>query len=100
MTDLKADSVSLAWDSPDSDGGAPIKQYLIVMRDAKKKKFKKVGKVEGNVTSFAVTSNLEPNGEYYFRVYAENQAGVSESAAELDNSVKVHVRQIKYYCTR
>ena len=33
VTDVDADKISLEWDPPMKDGGAPIEEYLIEMRD-------------------------------------------------------------------
>ena len=87
VTEVTAESVSLAWDGPDSDGGAPIKGYVVVMREASKNKYKKVGNTDG-ATALTVTK-VKPGQEYYFRVYAENEMGISEDACELEAVVKV-----------
>ena len=63
------------------------------MRSADKKKFKKVGEVDGATCSIKVTDKIKEGQEYYFRVYAENEVGISEDGAELDSPVKVAAKK-------
>ena len=88
-------SLEISWSASVSDGGAPIQQYIVVMREASKKKFKKVGKVDGQMLSYSITSGLEQDKEYYIRVYAENTQGISQSAAEIDSPVKIPAAEIQ-----
>ena len=83
------DSITITWQPPENDGGAPILCYIIVMREASKKKFKKVGKVDAMTLTLTINSDLRENGEYAMRVYAENEEGVSQSAAELKDLIKL-----------
>ncbi len=92
-TDVTCESVTLTWEAPESDGGATIKQYVIVMRDADKKKFKEAGQVEATVLTFTVTK-VKENHEYFFRVYAENEVGISESAAETSQPIRIPKKEV------
>ena len=65
------------------------------MRPADKKKFKKVGEVDGAAQGFKVVDKVKEGQEYYFRVYAENEVGISEDGAELDSPVKVPTAEKK-----
>ena len=85
--------INLTWDAP--EGGATVGQYIVVMREAQKKKFKKVGRVDGNMFAFEVTGSLEGGHEYVLRVYAENEAGISDTAAELGSPVTVPEGELK-----
>lgn len=89
VTDVQFDHIDIAWEVPESDGGAKIKQYIIVMKESTQKKYKKVGKTNGKVLAYSITSSITENQEYSVRVYAENEAGVSEMAAELSTDIKV-----------
>ena len=80
--------VVLGWDAPEDIGNAEITSYLIVMREADKNKFKKVGKTDGNTLNLTITK-VKEGREYFFRVYAENKVGISEEMAELEYSVKI-----------
>lgn len=74
-TDVAYNGITLAWDAPLSDGGAPIKHYIIVVKEITKKKFKKIATVDSSTLSYTVTSGIEENHSYLFRVYAENEVG-------------------------
>ena len=93
LASVSPNSVTLSWEPPTSDGGADIKQYIIVQREASKKKFKKCGKTKD--TTFITSSNLEEGLEYFFRVYAENAVGISQECAELEDGVKIGSPDIK-----
>ena len=86
-TDVTPGKISLTWDAPED--GATVQQYIVVMRESQKKKFKKVGRVDGNRLGFDVVASLEGGHEYVLRVYAENEAGISDVAAELGSPVTV-----------
>ena len=93
VKNVTPDTIELIWDAP--EGGTTVQQYIIVMREAQKKKFKKVGKVEGGNPTFSVTSSLEGGHEYIVRVYAENEAGISEMAAEVSSPILVPAGEVK-----
>ena len=58
------DDVMLSWDSPDSDGGCPLTQYVVVCREESKQKFKKIAKTGGDVTSLSITDNLKKGVQF------------------------------------
>ena len=93
VTNVTPAMIELTWEAP--EGGATVKQYIIVMREAQKKKFKKVGKADGSTLTFSVTSSLEGGHEYVVRVYAENEAGISEVAAEVSSPIVVPMEELK-----
>ena len=64
------------------DGGSPVTGYLIEMRSPPSIEYDTVGRVEADTTTFTA-DNLKEGAKYYFRVRAENPAGISESGAEL-----------------
>ena len=64
------------------------------MRTADKKKFKKVADVEGAANlGIKITDKVKEGQEYYFRVYAENEVGISEDGAEMDSPVKIPAKK-------
>lgn len=73
------DSIVLSWQPPASTGGSDIGAYIIEKRDAKRNVWTKVDKVTGSTNTYAVQKLLEGN-EYYFRVAAENDIGLGDSA--------------------
>ena len=91
IKDVTSQSIAIEWDAPEYDGGEPVKQYLIVMRETGKKKYKKVGKADKNTLNFSISSNLEEDHEYYVRVYAENKLGVSVDSAESSTAIRIPV---------
>jgi titin len=79
-------TVTLEWAEPSSDGGNPLKAYIIEVKLSKDTDFQSVGKVDGKTCSFTA-EQLSPDTEYEFRVLAENEAGQSLEAAELESPV-------------
>lgn len=76
-TDVRVETIAISWKKPASDGGARIKAYIIERRDAQCNYWVNVGSVDGAKTDYTVP-NLTPGVNYYFRVFAENDMGVSE----------------------
>ena len=73
--EMAKDSAKLTWKPPESDGGAPITNYIIEMRrcgDVKWVVCNKTEKVPG--LEFTVTGLVEET-DYEFRITAENKAG-------------------------
>uniref|UniRef100_A0A8C3S6J0 Titin n=1 Tax=Chelydra serpentina TaxID=8475 RepID=A0A8C3S6J0_CHESE len=68
VKDVTKESAVLSWDVPENDGGAPVKNYYIEKREASKKAW----------TTHHVVHGLKENVDYFFRVCAENQAGLSD----------------------
>ena len=78
FSDIKKDSVTVAWQPPDNDGGAPIKEYLLEVREKSRSSWSKVTKVKAGITSYCV-QNLKALQEFVFRVFAENEVGQSDA---------------------
>lgn len=70
-------SVALHWTPPNNDGGSPVTGYNIEFRKVGSFKWLKANDQLVPVDTFSVTG-LRENGEYEFRVNAENKAGVGE----------------------
>ena len=49
--------MTLAWDSPDSDGGIPVSGYIIERRDAKKGGWTTAGSVDGRSYNYKVNTD-------------------------------------------
>lgn len=84
VSDIQRNSVTLKWQPPESDGGSPIKGYVIEKRDAKRATWVNAGQVNSATTEF-VADRLQEGGEYLFRVIAENKVG-SSKPLELDTA--------------
>lgn len=65
------------WKAPRDNGGLPVTAYHLERRDKKYFSWIKVDKTKANITSYCVQNLLEGN-EYYFRVFAENEEGLSD----------------------
>uniref|UniRef100_A0A7N8WKS1 Titin n=1 Tax=Mastacembelus armatus TaxID=205130 RepID=A0A7N8WKS1_9TELE len=76
VTDVTKESVSLAWAKPEQDGGSRITGYMVEALEKGQEKWVKCG-----VTKFIhfTVSGLRENTEYFFRVRAENHAGLSDA---------------------
>ena len=79
VTKVMKDSMVLSWQPPSNTGSSEISSYIIEKRDAKRNTWTPVDKVTGTTLTYAVQKLLEGN-QYYFRVTAENDIGVSEPA--------------------
>ena len=77
FSDLKADSVTLTWKPPASDGGSPIKNYIVDKKDARKTSWNKVTTVDAKSPLSCVASKLLEDTPYIFRVIAVNDEGQS-----------------------
>lgn len=79
--DISADSLTLQWKAPESDGGAPIESYIVERRDKSAKEWNTVGQVNATEDSVyqIVDDKVVEDKEYYYRVKAVNKAGPGDS---------------------
>jgi titin len=56
---IQRDSATIEWQPPESDGGMPLKNYIIEMREAKRATWKKVTTTEPNITSYCLQKLVE-----------------------------------------
>ncbi|CAH8497134.1 unnamed protein product [Schistosoma turkestanicum] len=80
VADVDANSVTLEWSKPRSDGGSKINGYVIEYRPVNGGSWEKAptGPIRGN--SGTVTG-LSPGEKYVFRVLAKNDIGTSEPSS-------------------
>jgi titin len=77
VTDVHKHSMTLTWQPPASDGGAPITGYIVEIRDTSVQgSWTRVDRVRPHVFHFTV-SHLIQGHNYVFRVIAENAMGRS-----------------------
>ena len=69
--------LSIQWQPPRDNGGAPLQMYIIEKREANRNYWVQAGTCTPDVTAHVVT-NLAENQAYYLRVLAENAYGFSE----------------------
>ena len=79
MRGVEVDStyITLAWESPDSDGGSALTGYVVEKRDMKRADFVFLANVDAATLQCRATRLFE-GCDYMFRVFAENQAGLSQ----------------------
>ena len=81
VKEMTADSASLEWKAPDSDGGTPITNYVIEMRMSGETKWKVVNKDEKVTETSFTARDIKWTKEHEFRVTAENKAGQGPASA-------------------
>lgn len=86
ITDISEDRVTLTWRSPISDGGSKLTGYIVEKCEARKMRWVRVTKTIAGTETCRVDHLLE-GADYYFRVMAENQIGVSVPL-ESDKAIK------------
>jgi len=78
--------ITLSWDSPDNDGGSALTGYVIEKRDVKRAEYMFLANVDASTLQYKAIRLFE-GCDYLFRVFAENQAGLSQPC-ELDKPIK------------
>lgn len=80
ISDITKNSISLAWQKPNYDGGSPITGYIIEKREGTGARWSKTNLTNVTDTRFTVTG-LTQDETYEFRVMAKNAVGsVSNSS--------------------
>lgn len=74
---MTATSFTLKWLPSESDGGKKILEYIVELKEADKKTFKKIGASKGDLTELPI-SELKTNVAYNFKITARNEIGLSE----------------------
>lgn len=75
VANVTKDSVTIAWTRPEYDGGSRVTGYLIDALEKGQTKWVKCATVR---TLTHTIKSLREGAEYFFRVRAENHAGLSE----------------------
>uniref|UniRef100_UPI0037E88806 titin-like n=1 Tax=Semicossyphus pulcher TaxID=241346 RepID=UPI0037E88806 len=78
VKDVTKNSATVCWDIPDNEGGGPVKNYLVDIRDISRKGWMKLTD-KCRRLSYRV-SDLEEGGIYFFRITAENEYGIGVPA--------------------
>lgn len=76
VVDVTKDSITIAWTRPEYDGGSRVKGYLIDALEKGQTKWVKCATVRAMTHTI---KGLREGAEYFFRVSAENHAGLSEA---------------------
>lgn len=75
VANVTKDSITIAWTRPEYDGGSRVTGYLIDALEKGQTKWVKCATVR---TMTHTIKSLREGAEYFFRVSAENHAGLSE----------------------
>uniref|UniRef100_A0A668AQP5 Titin n=1 Tax=Myripristis murdjan TaxID=586833 RepID=A0A668AQP5_9TELE len=75
---VTATSATVMWDMPENEGGAPVKNYLVDMKDISKKGWSRLTDTCHRLSH--KVSDLEEGGVYFFRVTGENEYGIGVPA--------------------
>lgn len=94
VTEVGGDFVNLSWEKPTSDGGARVQGYWIDKREVNSDTWQRVNVAICLPTTINI-SNLIEGRQYEFRVFAQNDAGLSLPSTA-SNSVKIKDPQGKY----
>ena len=88
-TEVDASFITLVWDIPATDGGSAVTGYVIEKKDVKRADYVFLANVDATTLQYKATKLFE-GSEYLFRVFAENQAGLSKPC-ELDKPIKARM---------
>lgn len=78
VKDVTKNSATVTWDIPENEGGAPVKHYVVDIRDISRKGWMRLTD-KCRRLSYKV-SDLEEGGIYFFRVTGENEYGIGVPA--------------------
>lgn len=84
VKDVTKNSATFCWDIPENEGGGPVKNYLVDIRDISRKGWSRLTD-KCRRLSYRV-SDLEEGGIYFFRVTAENEYGIGVPAETKDGT--------------
>ncbi|KAJ8352204.1 hypothetical protein SKAU_G00236800 [Synaphobranchus kaupii] len=89
-----SNSITLAWNPPEKDGGSPIAGYIIEMLDEKSPDWKRLNSADKlhPTTEFTVP-NLEKMKKYRFRVIAVNAAGESDPSSRTAEIIAMEIQE-------
>ena len=76
QTPLHRENVIIKWDAPEDDGGEEISNYVVEKKDLQKMMWLTVN--NACLKNEIRISKLRENGEFQFRVMAENSYGLSD----------------------
>ena len=77
FSEINKTTVTMSWQPPKSDGGSPLKHYIIESKELTGVRWTETGKVKPDITSYTA-QKLKTQKEYVFRIIAENSVGKSE----------------------
>lgn len=85
---ITSDGMTIKWDAPGFDGGSPILGYHVEKKDRNSLLWEKVNSTIISNREYRIISLLE-GLEYSFRVYAENNAGLSPVSEQSKHALAI-----------
>ena len=79
ITAIGGDFVNLSWDRPENDGGSRIKGYWVEKREIGLEIWQRANQYLHTALQYNIT-NLIEGRSYEFRIFAENDIGVSQAS--------------------
>lgn len=89
VTNVTSKSVTIEWETPDSNGGTEITSYIIEKLLTKSSQWSRVATLDNYCLSYCI-DNLKETTELNFRVVAENAIGISAPAYTEPVTLKTH----------
>lgn len=89
VTNVTSKSVTIEWETPDSNGGTEITSYIIEKLLTKSSQWSRVATLDSYCLSYCI-DNLKETTELNFRVSAENAIGISTPAYTEPVTLKTH----------
>uniref|UniRef100_A0A1I7S352 non-specific serine/threonine protein kinase n=1 Tax=Bursaphelenchus xylophilus TaxID=6326 RepID=A0A1I7S352_BURXY len=83
VTDWDKDHADLKWTPPTDDGGAPVEEYIVEMKEKFSPNWKPVLTVPADQTT-ATVDGLTEGDQYEFRIVAKNKAGKGQPSDPSD----------------
>jgi hypothetical protein len=99
VTNVTSKSVSIQWETPNSNGGTEITSYIIEKLLTKSSQWSRVATLDSYCLSYCI-DNLKETNELSFRVLAENAIGISAPAYTEPVILKTHASMLnveKYF---
>ena len=79
FSNVTADSLAMSWNPPEADGGAPVNNYIVDMREVSGDS-SDWQMISGTTTRNSIKVNrLKTGMEYSFRIRAENRFGIGKA---------------------
>jgi titin len=86
IVSMGENNITVGWGESKNDGGSPISNYVIEIRDVLKASWNTVGSVNPYTSQFKIT-DLAENGNYFIRIRAQNDANLTSQPLETESAV-------------
>lgn len=97
MADVTSKSVTIEWETPISNGGTEITNYIIEKYLNKSSQWSKVVTLDPHCINYCIDNLKRDKNGLIFRVFAENSVGLSAPAVTEKIVLKSHASKSKYF---